>query len=94
MSKITFETPCEIGDFYFVIFLHTPVAGADYYSIKPCRIDRWEYFSTGKLLISAKSINDGTSMWIEIGKNAFKNIDDAEKELLRLRGQENEKKRT
>ena len=91
MAKITFETPCEIGDFYFVIFSHATIANEIYYQIKPSRIEGWEYFSNGNLLIRAKSINDSDSMWIEIGKNAFKNIDEAEKELLRLRGNNNEK---
>lgn len=91
MAKITFETPCDIGDFYFVIFSHTNIGNKRYYLIKPSRIDRWEYFSNGNFLISAKSINDNDSMWIEIGKNAFKDIDEAEKELLRLRGKDNGK---
>ena len=90
MAKITFETPCEIGDFYFVIFSHTNIRNELYYQIKPSRIEMWEYFSNGNLLIRAKSINDNDSMWIEIGKNAFKDIDEAEKKLLRLRENKNE----
>ena len=93
MAKITFETPCEIGDLFFVIFQHERQSWEkeiDYF-IEPARVTDMKFFSNGNILIHAESINTYLHReYIEIGKNAFKDIYEAEKELLRLRENNNE----
>ena len=98
MAKITFEMPCEIGDLFFVIFQHERQSwekDTDYYFIEPARVTDMNFFSNGNILVHAESINTYLHRkYIEIGKDAFSDIYEAEKELLRLRSKGKQKMKT
>lgn len=100
MSKITFETPCEIGDLFFYVLKSYHYEGGKQvndYSIEPVRVEffSFHYSKEGTYVdITADYVNDNTHQCFKpacrIGVNAFRNFEDAEKELLRLRGGKNE----
>lgn len=102
MAKITFETPCEIGDLFFYILkqYHYENGKQVYdYSIQPVRVEFFSFHYHKKekeIFITADYINHGIKECfkptITIGVNAFRNFEDAEKELLRLKEQNNETK--
>ena len=88
MTKITIEPPCNVGDLLFCIFSHRGYPNDTiHYEVVPCRVVLWQYYSHGSFLISAKSMNNQESRYIEIGETAFWTCEEAEKELLRLRGE-------
>ena len=86
MTKITIEPPCNVGDLLFCIFSYHSSHEKTEYVIHPCRVTRWQYYSSGSFLIDVTSINTGSGRYVTIGENAFWTCEEAEKELLRLRG--------
>ena len=94
MSKITFETPCEIGDLFFYILkqYHYENGKQVYdYSIQPVRVEffRFHYSKKEKeIFITADYINHNTKECfkptITIGVDAFINFEEAEKKLEEL----------
>ena len=100
MAKITFETPCEIGDLFFYVLKSYHYEGGKQvndYSIEPVRVEFFSFHYSKEetnIYITANYVNDNTHQCFKptckIGVNAFRNFEDAEKELLRLRGNNNE----
>lgn len=100
MAKITFETPCEIGDLLFYVlksYHYENGKQVNDYSIEPVRVKSFRFHydkKETKVYITANYVNDITRQGFvpncEIRVNAFRNFEDAEKELLRLRGKKNE----
>lgn len=93
-ESLTIYPPCNVGDLFFMIYsYHTHHNGPLHYEVQPARVTEWTYYSHGSFLIMAESINDYcVSQYIKIGETAFYTCEEAEKELLRLRKQESEKK--
>jgi hypothetical protein len=99
MAKITFETPCEIGDLYFYIlttYHYENGKRVNDYSIEPVRVDFFDYHYSNKetrLSITADYVNDNTRQCfkpnIRIGENAFKEFEKAEEKLIELRKENN-----
>lgn len=100
MAKITFETPCEIGDLFFYVlksYHYENGKQVNDYSIEPVRVEFFDFCYSKqetKVYITANYVNNNTKQGfkpsIRIGENAFKEFEKAEKELLRLREQNNE----
>ena len=104
MAKITFETPCEIGDLFFLVNEERKYAGGkpySTYSIQPVRV---EYFSCSydgkekKLAIYGNYVNSGFGVikpQIKIGENAFRDYEEAEQVYLKfIEGNKNEKNKS